>query len=107
MHCLYVWNCKHEKSYSSRRTNVVICIDLSGKELHTQVGTGRMVTSGTLGGVLVSTMTQNARDVGSIPALGTMLPIFITPTTIMIIMIQYRWVLKKIIISRHKYGLSC
>ena len=28
-----------------------------------------------------STLAQNARDVGSIPALGTIFPIFVTPTT--------------------------
>ena len=31
---------------------------------------------------MVSALTQNARDVSSIPALGTMFPIFITPTTL-------------------------
>ena len=30
---------------------------------------------------MVSTVAWNARDVGSIPALGTIFPIFITPTT--------------------------
>ena len=39
----------------------------------------RVVTSGNLGGKMVSTLAQNARDRGSIPALGTIIPIFITP----------------------------
>ena len=43
---------------------------------------GIIVTSGTLGGVLVSTLAWSAIYVGSIPALGAMFPIFITPTTI-------------------------
>ena len=41
-----------------------------------------MVISGSLGGVLLSTLAWNARDVGSIPGLGTVFPIFITPTTL-------------------------
>ena len=31
---------------------------------------------------MVSTLAWNGRDVGSIPALGTIFPIFITPTTL-------------------------
>ena len=42
---------------------------------------GRVVTAGTLGGVMVSTLVRNARDVGSISALGTRFPMSITPTT--------------------------
>ena len=38
-------------------------------------------TSGRLGGVMFSPLTWNARDVGSIPALGAIFSIFITPTT--------------------------
>ena len=38
-----------------------------------------MVASGNLGSVMVSTQVRNARDVGSIPALGAIFPIFITP----------------------------
>ena len=53
--------------------SVVVCTDLSSKEL----GAGRMLTSGNLGGVMVTTLAQNARDMGSIPTLGTI--IFITP----------------------------
>ena len=34
-------------------SNVVVCTDLSGKDPHIQVGVFRMVTSGSLGGVLV------------------------------------------------------
>ena len=40
-----------------------------------------MVTAGSLDGLMVSTLARNARDVGSIPALGTIFPIFITPMT--------------------------
>ena len=61
---------------------VIVCIDLSGNELHRQVSIGIVVTSGNLYGVMVRIQAQNARDVGSLPALGTIFPIFITPMTI-------------------------
>ena len=51
--------------------------DLSGKELHIQVGVDRVVTSGSLGGVMVNTMARNAIGVASILALGTIFRIFI------------------------------
>ena len=38
---------------------------------------GRVMTSGSLGGIIVSTLARIARDVGSI--LGAIFPIFITP----------------------------
>ena len=83
-HCLCVCNCKHNKTYNSSETIVIVGTDLSasGKELHRQVGVGTVVTSGSLGGVMVNIPAWNARDVGSIPSLGTIFPIFITPTTI-------------------------
>ena len=62
---------------------MVVYTALSGRNPHRQVGVGSMVTSGSLGAVMVSTLAWNARDVGLIPALGTMFPIFITPTTIL------------------------
>ena len=40
-----------------------------------------MVTAGNIGGVMVSTLAGHASDVGSIPVLGTISPIFISPTT--------------------------
>ena len=61
---------------------VAVCTDLWGKEMHRQVGVGTMVTSGSLRGVMVAHWPRNARDVGSIPTLCTMFPIFIAPTTI-------------------------
>ena len=63
-------------------TSVVVYTDLLGKKLHRQVDVGTVVTSGSLGGIMVSTLAQNASDVGSIPLLGTIFPIFITPTTL-------------------------
>ena len=39
---------------------------------------GMMVTLGSLGGVMVCTLTRNARDLGSIPILDAIFPIFIT-----------------------------
>ena len=56
-------------------SSAVVCTDLSDKEPHRQVGVGRVVTSGGLGGVIVSILSQNARDVDSIPTLGTLFPI--------------------------------
>ena len=41
-----------------------------------------VVTSGFLGGVMVGTLTRNASDADSIPALGTIFPIFIIAITI-------------------------
>ena len=61
---------------------VVICTDLSGKELHRQLGVGIVVTSESICGVVISTLAWNVRDVGSIPTLSMIFPIFITPTTV-------------------------
>ena len=60
---------------------VVVCTNLWGKDLHRQVGVGIVVTSGSRCGGFGSTLAWNARDVALIPALGTIIPIFITPTT--------------------------
>ena len=61
--------------------SVVVCTDLSGKEPHSNVGVVTVVTSGSLGGVMVSILVQNARDAGSIPSIGTICLIFIAPMT--------------------------
>ena len=53
---------------------LVVCTDLWVKELHIQVGVDIVVTSGN-----GSTLARNARDVGSIPILGTIFLIFVTP----------------------------
>ena len=60
---------------------VVVCNDLSNKELHTQVDVCEMVISGSLGGDIVNTLALNARYVGSIPALSTLFPIFFSFAT--------------------------
>ena len=57
---------------------VVVSTDLSDKELQRHVDMGSMVISKSLEGVVSGTLVQNARDVGSIPALGTIFPIFVT-----------------------------
>ena len=41
----------------------MVCTDLSGKEVYI-VGVGRVMSSGSLGGVMVSTLAQNAREGG-------------------------------------------
>ena len=51
---------------------------MAGNELHRQVGVRRVVTSGSLHGVMVSSLGRNASDVDSIPTLGVIFPIFIT-----------------------------
>ena len=45
------------------------------------MGKGMVIASGSLSGVMVSTLDWNTRDVGSIANLGAIFPIFITPTT--------------------------
>ena len=52
------------------------------QEPHRQEGVGSKVTSGSLAGEMVSTLAQNARDLGLIPAVGTLFSIFITPKTL-------------------------
>ena len=50
-----------------------------------------VVTSGSLHGVMVYTLVRNAREVGSIPALDTIFPIFIPPMTLFVVtMIPYK-----------------
>ena len=71
-----------KKTYNSRGMSLLVCTDLSVKAAHRKVGMDSMVTSGILGGVMVSTLSQIARDVGSISALGTLFPIFNTLTKI-------------------------
>ena len=69
---------------------VVVCTNLSGREPDINVGVGRMMISGGLGGIVVSTLAQNASDVGSIPALGEIFLIFITSMTLVAVaMILY------------------
>ena len=59
---------------------VEVCTDLSGKEeLQKQVVLVRIVTSGNLGGVMVSTLTRNVRGMHSILTLGIPFPIFAIP----------------------------
>ena len=74
--------CMYVNVSINRLTNVVVCIYFSGKDPHRQVVVGRVVAKGNLGDVMVSTLAQNARGVGSIPDLGAICPVFIIPTTI-------------------------
>ena len=68
---------------------LLVCTDLSCKEQHRQVGIGSVITSDSLGGEMVSTLAWNARDVGLIPILGSIFPIFIIPTTLVAITTSY------------------
>ena len=66
------------------------------KEPHRQTGMDRVMTSGSLGGVMVSKQIQNAKDVCSMTSLDTMFPIFITPSTldaVIMILLCAVWVL--------------
>ena len=47
-----------------------VCTNFSYKELDKQVAVDRLVTSGILGGVMVSTLFKNTSVVGSIPTLS-------------------------------------
>ena len=84
VHCLYVCNCKYQltisKTYNPKGMSV--CIGLSGTESQRQVEMGRVMKSGSLGGVMVRTLAWNARYVDWIPALDAIFPIFIVPTTL-------------------------
>ena len=62
----------------------MVCTELLGKERHRQVD--RVMTSGRLGDVAISTLAQNERDMGSILALTAIFPIFITSMTILMMM---------------------
>ena len=53
---------------------VVVCTFFSGKEPHWQVDVGIVLTSGSLHGVMFSTLAWGVRDVGSIRTLGTIFP---------------------------------
>ena len=59
----------------------MFCTDFRSNELHKQMGMDRVMTSGSLGGTIVSTLTWNTIGVGTIPALGTIFPILIAPPT--------------------------
>ena len=62
------------KTYSSRWISVVVCTEFSGNQPHRK-DVDRGVMPRSLDGVIVSTLAWNARDVGSIPVLGTIFPI--------------------------------
>ena len=49
-----------------------------------------MVTSGSLGGVMIRALAQNARDVGSIPALSIISPIVMTSSYGAVTRIQFK-----------------
>ena len=64
------------------------CLELHYCNSKLQVGVGIVVTSGSLGGVMVSTLVWNTRDVASILILGTIFPIFITPMTLVAVIMN-------------------
>ena len=45
-----------------KRYIAIVCTDLSGKEPHMQVGVVRMATPWNIGGVMVITLAQNAKN---------------------------------------------
>ena len=62
--------------------SIAVCTDLLGKDPYRQAVMGKVVISGSLGGVMGDTLTQNASVVVSNRAPGKIFPIFITLTTI-------------------------
>ena len=48
----------------------------------------RVLTSGSIGGVMVNILALNARDVCLIAALGTIFPIFIIPMTLLAVTVD-------------------
>ena len=77
--------------YFLATSTVVVSTDLSRKEPKRRAGVCRVVTSEIIDDVMVSTLTLNTRDVGSIPALDVIFPIFITPMTLVsVTMILYK-----------------
>ena len=58
-------------NFESGFTYVGVYTDLSGKELHRQVGVGTVVTAGNLGREMVSMLARIERDVSLIAAPGT------------------------------------
>ena len=79
--CRMTTNKISDTSLTTRWTSVDLgCTNIPGKEPHIQVDVSSVVTPGSIGGVMVSTLARNVRDVGLIPALGAIFHIFITPT---------------------------
>ena len=70
-------NCAESIVVSEVVWYVVVCIDLSVKEPHRELGLDRVVTSGSLSVVMVGTLARNPGDMGSILTLGGPFPIFI------------------------------
>ena len=60
----------------------MVRIDFSSEEPHRQVDFDRVMTSGSLCGVVVGTLARNVRDMDLIPALGEIFPISITSMTL-------------------------
>ena len=58
---------------------------------HEQIDVGTVMASRSLGGVMVSTQTQNGRDMDLIPVVGAILPLVITPMILVAVtMILYK-----------------
>ena len=70
---------------------VAVYADLSCKKSHRQVSIVRILTSESLGGVTVSMLTQNSRDMDSIPVLGI--------ACMYVIILSIKWPFKRIAMS--------
>ena len=51
-------NASHLKTYNSRGMSSLVCTDLSDEEPHRQVGLDRVMTSGSLAGIMISTLAR-------------------------------------------------
>ena len=66
------------KEFFQPNNIVVVCVDLSGKEPHKQVGVDNVIASGRLARVMVGTLVLEWQSISMNSALGPILPIFIT-----------------------------
>ena len=81
-----------------------MCAGISGQEPDLQVGMCSMLASGSRGGVMDSTLAQNGRAVGSVPVLGVLYPMFLTPP-IRILKLQKMNIPTQVINYRKRIGV--
>ena len=68
--------------YLGKYISLIICTDLSGNEPQSPV---ELDCTGIVGGLVGGTLASNERGIGLNHALGTILPMFITPTTLVVV----------------------
>ena len=73
---------RHHVNKSLHNFIGVVCTNPSSQDSHRYVSVGRVMISRNQGGVMIITQDQNARGMGSNPAIGSIFPLFITPITL-------------------------